>query len=161
MHVHRVIGAGSAQGRVGPLAAAQRKFCAFFRQAEAFEQVAHVLAEAVALASGLRDGVHQHSTLGRGLVGCPKRLLGDRVGVEGPQAALELGVGRAQGLGAAVGLVAKAPQDLQGAPDAIDDGPGVGEIGAPAAVLSGKLNVRGDFGLALKLGPMFGGPSAI
>lgn len=38
---------------------------------------------------------------------------------------------------------------------------GVGEIGAPAAVLSGKLNVRGDFGLALKLGPMFGGPSAI
>jgi putative sterol carrier protein len=38
---------------------------------------------------------------------------------------------------------------------------GVGEISAPSAVLSGKLNVRGDFGLALKLGPMFGGPSAI
>ncbi|MBJ7354666.1 MAG: SCP2 sterol-binding domain-containing protein [Thermoleophilaceae bacterium] len=38
---------------------------------------------------------------------------------------------------------------------------GVGEIAAPSAVLSGKLNVRGDFGLALKLGPMFGGPSAI
>jgi hypothetical protein len=38
---------------------------------------------------------------------------------------------------------------------------GVGEISAPSAVLSGKLNVRGDFGLALKLGPMFGGPAAI
>ena len=38
---------------------------------------------------------------------------------------------------------------------------GVGEISAPSAVLSGKLNVRGDFGLALKLGPMFGGPPAM
>jgi hypothetical protein len=38
---------------------------------------------------------------------------------------------------------------------------GIGEISAPSAVLTGKLNVRGDFGLALKLGPMFGGPSAI
>lgn len=36
---------------------------------------------------------------------------------------------------------------------------GVGEIAAPSAVLSGKLNVRGDFGLALKMGEMFGGPS--
>lgn len=38
---------------------------------------------------------------------------------------------------------------------------GVGEIAAPSAVLSGKLNVRGDFGLALKMGEMFGGPSVI
>ncbi|MBJ7457993.1 MAG: SCP2 sterol-binding domain-containing protein [Thermoleophilaceae bacterium] len=38
---------------------------------------------------------------------------------------------------------------------------GVGEIAAPSAVLTGKLNVRGDFGLALKLGPMFGGPAAM
>ncbi len=38
---------------------------------------------------------------------------------------------------------------------------GVGEITAPSAVLSGKLNVRGDFGLALKLGEMFGGPSVL
>lgn len=37
---------------------------------------------------------------------------------------------------------------------------GVGEIAAPSAVLSGKLNVRGDFGLALKMGEMFGGSSA-
>lgn len=37
---------------------------------------------------------------------------------------------------------------------------GVGEISGPSAVLSGKLNVRGDFGLALKLTEMFGGPSA-
>lgn len=36
---------------------------------------------------------------------------------------------------------------------------GVGEIAAPSAVLSGKLNIRGDFGLALKMGEMFGGPS--
>lgn len=36
---------------------------------------------------------------------------------------------------------------------------GTGEISAPSAVLSGKLNVRGDFGLALRLGPMFGGKS--
>jgi putative sterol carrier protein len=34
---------------------------------------------------------------------------------------------------------------------------GVGEIAAPSAVLSGKLNVRGDFGLALRMGEMFGG----
>ncbi len=34
---------------------------------------------------------------------------------------------------------------------------GAGEMSAPSAVLSGKLNVRGDFGLALRLGPMFGG----
>ena len=38
---------------------------------------------------------------------------------------------------------------------------GVGEIAAPSAVLSGKLNVRGDFGLALKMGEMFGGPSVL
>lgn len=36
---------------------------------------------------------------------------------------------------------------------------GVGEISAPSAVLAGRLNVRGDFGLALKLAEMFGGPS--
>jgi hypothetical protein len=38
---------------------------------------------------------------------------------------------------------------------------GVGEIAAPSAVLSGKLNVRGDFGLALRLGEMFGGKSFV
>jgi hypothetical protein len=36
---------------------------------------------------------------------------------------------------------------------------GVGEVNAPSAVLAGKLNIRGDFGLALKMGEMFGGPS--
>lgn len=35
---------------------------------------------------------------------------------------------------------------------------GTGEIAAPAAVLGGKLHIRGDFGLALKLGEMFDGP---
>jgi putative sterol carrier protein len=37
----------------------------------------------------------------------------------------------------------------------------VGEIKAPAAVMSGQLNVRGDFGLALKMGEMFGGPALV
>lgn len=38
---------------------------------------------------------------------------------------------------------------------------GTGEISAPSAVLSGQLNVRGDFALALRMGDMFGGPSIV
>lgn len=38
---------------------------------------------------------------------------------------------------------------------------GVGEIAAPSAVLGGKLEVTGDFGLALRMGEMFGGPSVV
>ncbi|MFT4049953.1 MAG: SCP2 sterol-binding domain-containing protein [Solirubrobacterales bacterium] len=38
---------------------------------------------------------------------------------------------------------------------------GVGEIAAPSAVLSGKLNIRGDFALALRMGEMFGGPPIV
>lgn len=38
---------------------------------------------------------------------------------------------------------------------------GTGEIAAPAAVLSGKLHVRGDFALALRMGEMFDGPSIV
>lgn len=38
---------------------------------------------------------------------------------------------------------------------------GVGEIAAPGAVLSGKLNIRGDFALALRMGEMFGGPPVV
>lgn len=34
---------------------------------------------------------------------------------------------------------------------------GVGQVPAPSAVLGGKLEVRGDFGLALRMGEMFGG----
>lgn len=38
---------------------------------------------------------------------------------------------------------------------------GVGEIAAPSAVLAGKLDIRGDFGLALRMGEMFGGPAIV
>ncbi len=38
---------------------------------------------------------------------------------------------------------------------------GTGELSAPAAVLSGQLNVRGDFALALRMGDMFGGPPIV
>lgn len=38
---------------------------------------------------------------------------------------------------------------------------GTGEVKAPEAVLDGRLNVQGDFALALRLGEMFGGPSII
>jgi hypothetical protein len=34
---------------------------------------------------------------------------------------------------------------------------GVGQLSAPKAVLTGKLDVRGDFGLALRMNSMFGG----
>ena len=94
-----------------------------------------MLAQAVALAAARGDRLDQGASLGRGLVGGAERLFGGGVGVEGPQSALELGEGRAQGLRAAVGLVAKAAQDLQGAPDTIHDGPGVGEIGADVALV--------------------------
>lgn len=35
---------------------------------------------------------------------------------------------------------------------------GTGEISAPSAVLGGKLQIRGDFGLAMRMGEMFDGP---
>lgn len=38
---------------------------------------------------------------------------------------------------------------------------GTGEIPAPSAVLSGQLNIRGDFALALRMGDMFGGPRIV
>ncbi len=38
---------------------------------------------------------------------------------------------------------------------------GTGELSAPAAVLSGQLNIRGDFALALRMGDMFGGPPIV
>jgi putative sterol carrier protein len=38
---------------------------------------------------------------------------------------------------------------------------GTGELRAPDAVLDGRLNVRGDFALALRIGELFGGPPVI
>jgi putative sterol carrier protein len=38
---------------------------------------------------------------------------------------------------------------------------GTGEIPAPGAVLSGKLMVRGDFAIALRMGEMFDGPAFV
>lgn len=38
---------------------------------------------------------------------------------------------------------------------------GTGDMSAPAALMSGKLEVKGDFALAVRMGEMFGGPKVL